>query len=372
MKIQRIKSLVIKEMTQAYKDPSSIITALIFPLLFLFLYGFGVSLDMDSLEIGIVTEDLSPLARGLMRSLTTTPYLKTRIFTGSQEAEHLLKSGDLNGIVIIPSYFSDYYYNKDKTAPLQVIADGSDPNTAKFVQNYIQTIANNWLRQLAFERGEHSQPFVNVISRVWYNQALRSVYFLIPGSIVVIITITGAFLTSLVIAREWERGTMEGLMSTPVTMGEIVLGKLIAYFLLGVAAMLLCYFVAWYIYFVPFRGSYLALALVSLTYLSFALNMGLFISISVRDQFAASQITIVTTYLPAFILSGFIFDIASMPQYLRLITYLVPARYFVDSLKTIFLVGDVWEILLPNMFFMGIASFLMFLLVQRKCIKRLD
>jgi ABC-2 type transport system permease protein len=369
---QRVSGLVVKELSQAYKDPSSIITALIFPLILLFLYGYGVSLDMNGIRIGVVAEDTGPLARGLIRSLTATQYMEVHTLTNRKDAEALLTSGKFHGIVVIPSYFSDYFINEDQTAPIQVIADGSQPNTAQFVQNYVRAIWFTWLQELALESKFKQAPLVTVVPRVWYNQQLYSVYFLIPGAIVIIITVTGALLTSLVIAREWERGTMEGLMSTPVTMQEIVVSKLIAYFILGIAAMLICFFAARYVYLVPFRGTYFALALSSLTYLSFALGMGLLISISIRDQFAASQVAIVSTYLPAFILSGFIFDISSMPVYLRVVTRFVPARYFVDNLKTIFLVGDVWSIILPNVLFIGAFSLVVFALIAKKCVKRLD
>jgi ABC-2 type transport system permease protein len=372
MNYRRVVALIKKEGFQAYKDPSSIITAFVFPLILLFLYGFGVSLDMNGIKIGIVMEDSSPLARSFVHSMMSTTYFKAQTVSSRKLAEEQLTDGTINGIVIIPSYFTEYYYNKSTTAPLQVIADGSDPNTAQFAQNYIRGAWYKWNNENAIE--DHQPPPVSVAinPRVWYNEQLSSHYFLIPGSIVVIMTVTGALLTSLVIAREWERGTMEALMSTPATMGEIIISKLTAYFILAVGAMLLCFFVARYIYFVPFRGSYFALSLSSFAYLSFALGMGLLISISVRDQFAASQIAIVSTYLPAFILSGFIFDISSMPLYLRIITNFVPAKYFVKNLKTLFLVGDVWEVLLPNILIMSAFSLGVFLLIKRKSVKRLD
>jgi ABC-2 type transport system permease protein len=372
MKLGRVKALVKKELTQAYKDPSSIITAIIFPLILLFLYGFGVSLDMDGIKIGVVAEDTSPLARGFIRAMMTTQFFDAETVNNRKHAENMLTSGQYDGIVVIPSYFSEYAFNRDKIGPIQVIADGSEPNTAQFVQNYVRGAWFKWQQELAYEKTVEPRGFVTVTPRIWYNEELKSNYFLIPGSIVVIMTVTGALLTSLVIAREWERGTMEALMSTPVSMGEIVVSKLITYFLLGMAAMLICYLVARYVYFVPYRGSYFALILASVTYLLFTLAMGLLISISVHDQFAASQIAIVSTYLPAFILSGFIFDISSMPFYLRFLTNFVPAKYYVDSLKTLFLVGDVWVILLPNILIVGAFSLVIFYFIRKKCYKRLD
>ena len=371
MNTRRITGLVKKELSQAYKDPSSIITALIFPLILLFLYGFGVSLDMDSIRIGLVIEDSSTLSRDFARSVMETKYLQTEVLQNRKEAEDYLTDGKIDGIVLIPFYFSKDYLSGEEAAPIQVIADGSQPNTAQFVQNYLKSILMKWQNEREIAKKTKINSLIKVVPRVWYNQELRSVYFLIPGAIVVIITVAGALLTSLVIAREWERGTMEGLMATPVTMGEIVLSKLMSYSILGILALLVCFFVARYLYEIPFRGSYFALILSSLTYLSFTLGMGLLISITIHDQFAASQVAIVSTYLPAFILSGFIFDIASMPVHLRALTYLVPARYLVSNLKTIFLVGDVWSILLPNILSMGAFSLLIFILIKRKCVKTL-
>jgi ABC-2 type transport system permease protein len=369
---RRVKGLIVKEILQAKRDPSSLIIALIFPLILLFLYGYGVSLDMNGIKLAVVAEDKSSLARSFVRSLTATPYLHCQMENNRKLAEALLTAGDVDGMVIIPSYFSTYYHNSDETAPIQVIADGSQPNTAQFVQNYVRGVWFKWQEKLFLENASSSKALISVTPRVWYNQELYSVYFLIPGAIAVIMTVTGALLTSLVVAREWERGTMEALLSTRVTMGEIILSKLITYFMLGIGALLVCYFFARCIYGIPFRGSYFALIASALSYLMLTLGMGLWISITVRDQFAASQIAIVVTYLPAFILSGFIFDIASMPSHLRMLTRFVPARYFVDNLKTIFLVGDIWPVILPNILYMNSFSLIVFSLISRKCIKRLD
>lgn len=372
MNYSRIVGLIKKESLQASRDPSSFITAFIFPLVLLFLYGFGVSLDMNGIHIGVVMEDTSPIARSFAYSMMSTTYFKSEAITSRKLAEDKLTDGSINAFVVIPSYFTEYYFKQAKAAPLQVIADGTEPNTAQFAQNYIRGAWFKWVSENGVQAHQKPVSQLSIVPRVWYNEELSSHYFLIPGSIVVIMTVTGTLLTSLVIAREWERGTMESLMSTPVTMGEIILSKLITYFILGIGAFLLCFFVARYIYLVPYRGSYFALALSSIAYLSFALGMGLLISISVKDQFAASQVAIVSTYLPAFILSGFIFDISSMPLYLRILTYFVPAKYFVSNLKTLFLVGDVWEVLLPNVLVMALFSAAVFLLIRKKSVKRLD
>lgn len=372
MNFIRIRALVRKEGLQMYKDPSSIITAFIFPLVLLFLYGCGVSLDIKDLKIGIVMEDTSPLAHEFVDSLRYSEYFDVVVDHDRSSVEEMLREGIVKGFIVIPHYFSEYYYDPNRTAPLQVISDGSEPNTAQFVQNYIRGAWLAWQQLKLIESGSLNPPLVSIIPRVWFNEELKSQYFLVPGSIVVIITITGALLTSLVVAREWEKGTMEALISTPVTMGEILTSKFVAYFILGTGSLTLCFFVGHVVFGVPLRGSFFAIALSSAAYLSFTLGMGLLISFFARNQFAASQLAIVTTYLPSFILSGFIFDIDSMPLYLRVITYFVPARYYVENLKTLFLVGDVWELLLPNVAVILVISSGIFYLIIKKSVKRLD
>ncbi len=367
MKLHRVSAMVGKEWVQIIKDPSSIITAFIFPLLLLFLYGKGVSLDMKDLKIGVVLEDSSPLARSLTDAFRYSDYFDADVMRHTKEAEEKLGSGTIKGFVVIPSNFSVLMNHPNRIAPLQSIADGSEPNTAQFVQNYIKGAWMNWSAQQ-----EKLTSSVQISPRVWFNEVLESHYFLVPGSIVVIITVTGALLTSMVVAREWERGTMEGLMATPVSMKEIILSKFLAYLILGVGSLTLCILVSRFIYGVPLRGSLFALGLASLSYIIFALGMGLLISFFARNQFAAAQIAIVATYLPSFILSGFIFDIESMPLYLRFITYFVPARYFVENLKTIFLAGDVWELLIPNIIITNVFSLLIYLIIAKKAVKILD
>ena len=190
---------------------------------------------------------------------------------------------------------------------------------------------------------------VRVQSRMWFNEANESRYFLVPGLIVLIMTLIGALLTALVMAREWERGTLEALFVTPVRTDEILLGKTIPYFVLGVIGLVLCLLAAKFLFSVPFRGSLAMLTAASMLYLLVALGIGLLISSTVKSQFVASQITVLVTFLPAVMLSGFLFDLRSMPVLVRLVTYVLPARYYVVLLQTIFLAGDIWPVILPNM-----------------------
>lgn len=368
----RLRALIRKEAFQIIRDPSSILISFVLPLILLFLYGYGVSLDLDHLRIGLVLQDTSPAARTFAESLTDSRYFNVKIARDERELTRDLIRGRIRGIVVIPSYFSSFLERPGIIAPIQVIADGSEPNTANFVQNYVQGAYQKWLHQECISYGIQMPPGIDIETRYWYNEELESRYFLIPGSLAIIMTLIGTLLTALVIAREWERGTMEALMATPVSIVEIILSKLISYFTLGMLSLTICVAFAVFLYDVPLRGSILLLALVSAVFLVCALSIGLLISTLAKNQVVASQAAIVTAFLPAYILSGFLFEISSMPFFIRGLTYLMPARYFVQCLQTLFLVGNVWSLILFNLLpMLGIGLFLFFL-TARKTVKRLE
>ena len=369
---KRLRALVRKEFLQIKRDPSAILISLVLPLLLLFIYAFGVSLDMDHLKIGLVLEDTAPDARSFAETLTNSPYFDVTIARDRRALDRKLIAGEIRGIVVVPSYFSAYRQRPDQVAPIQVIADGSEPNTAHFVHNYVQGAWATWLQQEKIGARFKELPLVKVEPRYWYNEELESRNFLIPGSLAIIMTLIGTLLTALVIAREWERGTMEALMSTPVTMGELVISKLVPYYILALTAMGLCVLLAVGAFGVPLRGSILALALVSGVFLLPALALGLLISTLSKSQLVAAQVSIVAGFLPAFILSGFVFEIASMPIPIQMLTYLMPARYLVTCLQTVFLAGDIWPLFLPNLVPMLVIGALFFGITARKTVKRLD
>ncbi|MDB6081087.1 MAG: transporter permease [Chlamydiia bacterium] len=370
-RFRRVKALIIKEFFQIIRDPSSILISLVLPLVLLFIYGFGVSLDANHLRIGLVLEDTSPDVQSFATSLTNSPYFEVTVARDRRAFHKDIVSGHIRGIVIVPAYFSAFR-KRNVTAPIQVIADGSEPNTANFVQNYVRAAFQNWLQQEAISSGLKGLPLINIQSRFWYNEELESRNFLIPGSLAIIMTLIGTLLTALVVAREWERGTMEAMMSTPVTIVELLVGKLIPYFLLGLFSMTLCVFISVFFYEVPFRGSYFVLGAVSSVFLFTALGLGLLISTLAKNQFVAAQVSLVTAFLPAFILSGFIFEISSMPIPIQLLTYCIPARYFVSALQTLFLVGNVWQLLLIDTLVMLTIGLLFFTITASKTVKRLD
>lgn len=369
---RRLRALIIKEIFQIIRDPSSILISIVLPLILLFLYGFGVSLDLNHLRVGLVLEDTSPDAQSFAKSLTDSKYFDVKIGKDRREFTHDILNGSIRGLVVIPSYFTAFRNRTDTIAPIQVITDGSEPNTANFVLNYVTSAWQNWLTQESISNGLKGLPLVTVEPRFWFNEELESRNFLVPGSLAIIMTLIGTLLTALVVAREWERGTMEALMATPVTIVEILVGKLIPYFLLGMLTMNLCVIGAKILYQIPFRGSWIVLELVAACFLTTALGLGLLISTVTRNQFVAAQAAMVAAFLPAYILSGFIFEIASMPLPIQLITYIVPARYFVTSLQTLFLVGNVWSLLIANVIPMLLIGLVFFLLSARISVKRLD
>lgn len=371
-RLRRLRALMIKEVYQIVRDPSTILISVILPLLLLFLYGYGVSLDLDHLKIGLVMEDTAPDAQSLAKSFTDSRYFDVKIVRDRRELTSDIQRGDIRGFVVIPSYFSDFRARRDKIAPIQSIADGSETNTANFFQYYVQGAFGNWLRQEAISNDLKGLPSVDVQPRVWYNEQLESRYFLLSGSLAIIMTLIGTLLTALVISREWERGTMEALISTPVKISEVIVGKVIPYFILGMLSMAICVIVSVFIFDLPFRGSFWLLALVSSAFLWSALGLGLMISTLSKSQALSYQLATVAGFLPAFILSGFLFEIFSMPAWIRFITYFIPARYFVQCLQTLFLVGNVWSLILWNVVPMLLIGFLFFIITKLKSSKRLE
>jgi len=278
-------------------------------------------------------------------------------------------SGRLKGYVVIPQDFERRLVSSVPGALVQVITDGSQPNTAGFVAGYAQGVITQWL---ASRVAQPPLPVVEVRSRFWFNPEIESRRFLVPGAIAIIMTMIGTLLTALVVAREWERGTMEALLSTPARVTEILIGKLLPYFVLGLLATLGSALLAVFVFDVPLRGSWFTLLLLSAVFLVPALGQGLMISALAKNQFIAAQAALFSGFLPAFLLSGFLFEIDSMPAPLRIITYVVPARHFIASLQTVFLAGDVWAVMLPDMAAMLAIGAVFFALAKAKTRKSLD
>lgn len=368
---RRFLAYLEKEYKQIIRDLSTILIAFVLPTIMIFIFGYGVSLDADKIKIGIILEDTATEARSLAHSFLATTYFDAETSYNRLDSIDNLTGGGLRAVVTIPLDFSRNI-NRGTPAPLQVLLDGSETNTAKFALNYAIGVVANWNAQRIIEKEKVVRPPINMEERVWFNPALESRYVLLPGSIAIIMTLIGTLLTALVVAREWERGTMEAMMSTPIRIQEMLLGKLIPYYLLGLGSMTLCVTLSVTLFAVPFRGSYLILFLSTTFFLLAALGQGLLISTLTRNQFVSGQIAIMAGFLPAFMLSGFIFEISSMPWPIRALTYMLPPRYFVTILQSSFLSGVPWDLLIPNWFAMLFIAFIFFTLTALKTVKRLD
>jgi ABC-2 type transport system permease protein len=374
--LRRLSGLIRKESVQMLRDPSSFLIAGILPLLLLFIFGVGVTLDLRRIPIAVVVEWPSPEAYSFVASFRNSRYFDVRFARHRKAVERDLVSGRLKGIVVVAADFSDRL-GRGETAPIQVIVDGSDPNTAGLVQNYVQGVWSNWLEQEAATRDSlvnrpNAVLPVAADTRTWFNPELDSQYALLPGAVAIVLTLIGTLLTSLVVAREWERGTMEAVLATPIKPGELLVGKIVPYFALGMSAMALSVAVTVFGFGVPFRGSLLALVAISSAYLAVMLALGLLISTLARNQFAASQGALIVGFLPAFELSGFIFEIDSMPAPIRVLASALPPRYFVSSLQTLFLAGDVPSVLVPNSLVLVAMAVVLFVALVRATPVRLE
>ncbi len=359
----RLFGLVYKEALQIIRDPSSIAIAFVLPIILLLLFGYGVSLDAKHVPLGLVIEAPSPKTSDFAAALSHSEYFNVIRLPDRNKAITAMLSGRINGIIVLRSDFARKLYSASG-APIQAIINGTDANTARIISGYVQGAWQTWLIHYNLDHGQSITAPVSVEQRMWFNADIRSRNFLIPGLIAIIMTLIGTLLTALVVAREWERGTMEALLVTPVRIDEILLGKLIPYFVLGMGGMTIATVMAVWVFGVPFRGSVLALIGVSSLFMLAALGMGLLISTLARSQFVAGQVAIIIAFLPAFILSGFIFDIASMPGLVQLLTHIIPARYFVAALQSLFLAGTLWQVLLSNSIALAIMA-LVFLGVTR-------
>ncbi|MBL0142226.1 MAG: ABC transporter permease [Betaproteobacteria bacterium] len=369
--LMRLRGLVRKEFLQIVRDPSSIAIAFLMPIFLLTLFGYGVSLDADHVPIALVAQSPSPDSADFMASFQGSHYFAPRVERSMAEAEAALRRGEVKGIVHLQPDFSRRLRQPDG-APIQVVVSGVDANTAQLVIGYVQGAWGNWLAAQAARRGQRLDMPVDLQTRIWFNSELRSRNYLVPGLVAIIMTLIGALLTALVMAREWERGTMEALLVTPASMSEVLLGKLAAYFTLGTGGMLLTVAMAVWLFEVPLRGSFWVLWACSSLFLLAALGMGLTISTLARSQFVAGQVAIIATFLPAFLLSGFIFDIGSMPPVVQAITHVVVARYFVAIVQTLFLAGNVWSVILPNALALVLMAAIFLGITWRKSRKRLD
>jgi ABC-2 type transport system permease protein len=340
-------AVMLKEWTQIRRDPSSIGLVVVLPLLLMFLFGSAVSLDTRATRTGLVDHDHTLASRDLAATFARNSYFEVREGPAVAPFARALLEDDVRGMVVIPQGFAAALAS-GRPAAVQVITDGSQPNTAAFLAGHTRGLLADWSAARARERGIDAAPALQVNARYRYNPGLRSRYTLVPGAIAIVMAMIGTMLTALIVAREYERGTMEGLLSTPLPVPLLVAAKLLPYFLLGLTSTLLCVGAGIVAYDLPFKGSLGGLLVIAATFLSAVLGQGLLISAATRNQFVSAQFALLSGFLPSLLLSGFLFEIDSMPQPIQWLTYIVPARYLIPSLQSVFLVGDIWPLFCPN------------------------
>jgi ABC-2 type transport system permease protein len=377
MSLTRLLAIARKEVIQILRDTRSLIIVVLMPVVLVLLFGYGVSLDLKGLPVYVLDQDGSQQSQDLLKHFQESEYFHVeRVVSGYPELTRAIDDGHAKMGIVIPWDFSRRL-SDGRPVEVQALIDGSDDNTANVligyseavVQGYSAQMQINWLRG----QGISIQPAaMSVETRTWYNEDLESSAFIIPGVLALIMSVIGAFLTSLTIAREWERGTMEQLISTPVTAMEIMLGKLAPYFVLGMFDTIISALIAIYWFQVPFRGLWVTLIVASALFMVVVLSLGFFISVLAKSQFAASQIALLITFLPAFLLSGFLFSIEQMPLVLQWITRILPARYYVSVLKKIFLKGTPASMLYADLIPLVVFAFVLAIVATRSFHKRLE
>ncbi|MBW8719679.1 ABC-2 type transport system permease protein [Variovorax paradoxus] len=347
----RLVSLTRKEFRQLLRDRSNLAIGILLPMVLILIFGYGMSLDVKNAPVAVVLEDSSPMAHEAIAGLQLSPTIAPVLLGSMHDAEALMRERKVDGIVRVPADFSRALAAGN--ARVQLIVHGADAGRATIIQAYVSgALAQAALRQAdrggAAGAAAPSAGRVTVEQRMWFNAANTSTWYLVPGLIVLIMTLIGAFLTALVMAREWERGTLEALFVTPVRPVEILLAKIIPYFAVGMLGLALCLLAARFLFAVPMVGSLFAVVLSSMLYLIVAVSLGLVISSVTRNQFLASQVALIATFMPSMMLSGFLFDLRNVPTAVRVIGHLLPATYFMDLIKTLFLAGDVWPLIWRN------------------------
>ncbi len=346
--LRRLKALVSKEFKQLLRDNSSLMIGIAVPILLIFLMGYGISMDVKRVPTAVVIDDPSPTVEDMLSFMEGSEYFEPYYPLSMKDAVALMDSRTVDAIVRIPSDFTESLYQH--RANVQIILYGVDASNANVMKGYLEGAIKGWLacNQQKFMGSSQRVGAITVVNRMWFNDANTSTWYFIPGLIVLVITISGVFLTSMVMAKEWERGTLEALFVTPVKVLEILLSKMIPYFCVAMVGFSLCVAASQLLFDVPMHGSFVIILLCTMLYLFVALGVGLMISSITKNQFLASQMALVLSMMPTMMLSGFLFDLRSVPLVVKMVGYALPPTYYMQLLKTLFLAGNNWSLIFKN------------------------
>lgn len=376
MNLRRVNAVAKKEFIQIWRDPRSLGLALVIPVILIVLFGYGLSLDIQNIPMAVWDRDNTRLSVDFLLNFKNSYYFNIiGYYDNYRDIQHLIDKGDAMMGVVIDKDFSQALLS-NKPAQVQLLLDGSDSNTAQIALGYARSVVmayNTNILSSALQRAGNSvNPApIDLRPRVWFNQDFQSKYFIVPGLIAIIMMIIAALLTSLTVAREWERGTMEQLISTPVRSGELIFGKFAPYFVIGMFDLLIAVLMGRFLFDVPLRGNVILLFALSGIFLTGSLALGIYISVVAKNQLLASQMAILTSFLPTFLLSGFTYEIFNMPKFVQAITYLIPARYFIIILRGIYLKKVGMETLWPQAACLLIFVFVSVTLAVKKFKKKI-
>lgn len=368
----RLRALTRKETRQLLRDRSNLFVGLLLPVVLILLFGYGLSFDVKDARIAVVMQNNSQAAREAAMGLTGSTYLSPVWMHDMHEAEAGMMGGEIDAILRVPHDFLRQLALGE--ARVQLILNGVDSTTANAIEGYVTGALSVPLEKRAERMGgtQAAAGSVVIVQRTWFNEPGESTWFLVPGLLVLILTLIGAFLTSLLVAREWERGTLEAIFVTPVRPLELVLAKLAPYMVIGTIDLVMCLLAARWLFEVPMRGSLPIIIAVSLLYLLVSLSLGLLISALARNQFAASQIALLVSFMPALMLSGFVFDLRNVPTVIRAISQLLPATHFMGLIKTLFMAGDYWPDILRSSLILSLYAAVLITFTCRALRKTMD
>ena len=372
MKLIKVKAVAKKEFIHIYRDFRSLLMALFVPVFLVILFGYVLKMDISEVPLTVWDQQNSVESREFIEQFTASGYFKIHNYSANYaQAERLLDKGDCFVAIIVPPDFGKLS-STNKAVPIQILLDGSDPNRTNIIMGFIQNITQKYSSSLLLSQ-LHSIGMRNTVMpvdnriRIWFNPELESKYFIIPGLISLVLIIVGTLLTSLIIAREWERGTMETLLSVPISPIEIIFGKIIPYFIIGVFDLFVIIILAKVLFDIEVpSNTYFLLIFSSCLYLYVAMALGLFISIATKSQLVSNQLGIIATFLPSFLLSGFVFPIENLPVVIQYITLIIPARYFVNIIRAIFLKGIDIQFLITDLSCLFVIGFFLTVLCVKK------